>query len=347
MRNWKNTILNQTATMQEAIEVLNNEALRIVMVVDQDDRLVGTITDGDIRRALLKHQTMDARLSEFMYTTPTVAHRAESRDEIFIKMHSLDLLQIPIIDEDGAVAGLETLQHLIEKRRYDNPVFLMAGGFGKRLRPLTEHTPKPMLNVGSKPILETILEQFIEAGFHNFYISTHYKADIIHAHFGDGSGWDVNIHYVHEDEPLGTAGALGLLPSDLPDLPIIMMNGDLLTKVDFLELLSFHKEHDAVATMCVREYDFQVPYGVISADEHKITSIVEKPVQKFFVNAGVYVLNPLLLNEVDRESYLDMPHLLSNKIDQEKLVSMFPLHEYWLDIGQMEEYERANREIIE
>lgn len=341
MYDWKKTILKQTARMHEAIDVLNNEALRIVLVVNKDEKLVGSITDGDIRRGLLRHLNMDTTLSEFMFTQPTIAHVTESREQILSKMHKLDLLQIPIVDENYKVVGLETLQHLLEKKRNDNLIFLMAGGFGKRLRPLTEHTPKPMLNVGSKPILETIIEQFIDAGFHNFYISTHYRAEILHAHFGDGSDWNVSIQYVHEKEPLGTAGALGLLPKDLPDLPILMMNGDLLTKVDFQELLTFHIAHGGDATMCVREYDFQVPYGVIQADEHRITSITEKPIQKFFINAGIYVLNPSIIDSNDGGVYLDMPHLLSEKINNNGQVNMFPLHEYWLDIGQMEQFEQA------
>nr|MCS5609991.1 sugar phosphate nucleotidyltransferase [Candidatus Poribacteria bacterium] len=239
---WKKIILKQSATMQEAIQVLNNESLRIVLVGDDDQKLVGTITDGDIRRGLLRHLTMNATLSEFMFTQPTVASVTDNRDQILLKMQELDLLQIPIVDESGKVVGLETLHHLIIKKEYDNPVFLMAGGFGKRLRPLTEHIPKPMLNIGSKPILETILEQFIDAGFHNFYISTHYKAEIFQAHFGDGSDWGVSINYINEEEPLGTAGALGLLPKEILNLPILVMNGDLLTKVDFQELLTFHAE---------------------------------------------------------------------------------------------------------
>ena len=338
---WKKIILKQSATMQEAIQVLNNESLRIVLVGDDDQKLVGTITDGDIRRGLLRHLTMNTALSEFMFTQPTIASVTDDPNQILLKMQELDLLQIPIVDESGKVVGLETLQHLLTKKQYDNPVFLMAGGFGKRLRPLTEDTPKPMLYVGSKPILETILEQFIDAGFHNFYISTHYKAEILQAHFGDGSDWGVSINYIHEEKPLGTAGALGLLPKEGSDLPILVMNGDLLTKVDFQELLFFHSENGGDATMCVREYDFQVPYGVIQAEEHRITSIVEKPVHKFFINAGIYVLNPDSLNTIDGKSYLDMPHLLSEKINGNRQVNMFPLHEYWLDVGQVEEFEKA------
>ena len=333
--------------MQEAIEVLNNESLRIVLVGDDDQKLVGTVTDGDIRRGLLRHLTMNAALSEFMSTQPTVASVTDDRDQILLKMQELDLLQIPIVDESGKIVGLETIHHLLAKKQYDNPVFLMAGGFGKRLRPLTEHTPKPMLYVGSKPILETILEQFINAGFHNFYISTHFKAEILQAHFGDGSDWGVSINYIHEEKPLGTAGALGLLPKEACDLPILLMNGDLLTKVDFQELLSFHAENGGDATMCVREYDFQVPYGVIQAEEHRITSIVEKPVHKFFINAGIYVLNPDAINGIDGRSYLDMPSLLNEKINGNRLVNMFPLHEYWLDVGRVDEFEKAQLDFQE
>ena len=349
MYDWKNTILNQSATMQEAIQVLNDEALRIVLVVDGYQKLVGTVTDGDIRRALLRHLTMETVLSEFMFTQPTVASVNDDRNQILLDMKKLDLLQIPIVDESDKVVGLETLYSLIEKKQYDNPVVLMAGGVGKRLWPLTEQTPKPMLHVGSKPILETILNQFIDAGFHHFFISTHYKAEIIEAYFGDGSDWGVSIQYIHEEQPLGTAGALGLLPKDLPDLPIILMNGDLLTKVNFQELLSFHTKHGSDATMCVREYDFQVPYGVIQAEKHRITSIIEKPVHKFFINAGIYMLNPDVFNTIDGKSYIDMPHLLNERIGRNKQVNIFPLHEYWLDIGQIEHLERAqldSQEII-
>ncbi len=347
MYNWKKTLLNQSAPMQQAIEVLNNESLRIVLVVDDEQKLVGTVTDGDIRRALLRHLTLEAVLSEFMFTQPTVASVTDDHNQILLKMQEFDLLQIPIVDEFGKVGGLETLQHLHEKKQYDNPVVLMAGGFGRRLRPLTEHTPKSMLNVGSKPILETILDQFIGAGFYRFFISTHYKAQHLQKHFGDGSDWGVSIEYIHEDEPLGTAGALGLLPKNIPGLPVLLMNGDLLTKVDFQELLSFHVEHGGEATMCVREYVFQVPYGVIQAEEHRITSIVEKPVHKYFINAGIYVLNPSILNTIDGKSCLDMPHLLIENINGNKQVNMFPLHEYWLDIGQMKQYEQAQVEIRE
>ena len=342
---WEKILLNPNDTLSKAITVLDEGGMRIALVVDKAGKLQGTITDGDIRRALLRHLGMDALVTEVMQQNPTTALETDDYETLLAIMKSKDLLHMPVLDSDGCIVSLETLQHLLNSEKLDNPVFLMAGGFGKRLSPLTNDIPKPLLKVGSKPILETILTQFIEHGFHNFFISTHYKADMVQKHFGDGSQWGVNIQYVHEDEPLGTAGAIGLLPDDLPNLPIIMMNGDLLTKVKFEQLLKFHNEHDGVATMCVREYDFQVPYGVIESDGLRIKSIVEKPIHNFFVNAGIYVLSPQLAKQVDGYNYLDMPHLIQEKIKDGEMVNMFPVHEYWLDIGRMEDYENAQVDV--
>jgi len=343
LKEWNELLLKPSDTLETAIQRLHAGGKRISLVVDENRKLLGTVTDGDIRRSLIKHVTMDCSVTEVMNNTPSTALASESSDLIMSKMKRRDLLSIPLVDNYGILVGLETLQHLLEKRRYDNPVFIMAGGFGTRLHPLTEKKPKPLLNIGNRPILETIIKQFIEAGFHNFYISTHYKAEMIRDHFGDGSSMDVNIEYLHEEKPLGTAGSLGLLPGSMSDLPIIMMNGDLLTKVNFEHLLDFHQEQTSLATMCVREYDFQVPYGVVEIKEQHVTTIVEKPVQKFFVNAGIYVLDQKLINKIDGKSYLDMPNLLEAQIENGQKVSVFPIHEYWLDIGRMEEYESAHQ----
>lgn len=347
MHEWKNTVLKSNDTLEKAILVLEQEALGIVMVSDEQSRLIGTVTDGDVRRALIDHKSMSTRLSKVMYDRPSSSLLGDSKDNILSLMKDRNLIQIPVVDENNIIVGLELLQNCIHgkpiSRIRDNPVFLMAGGFGKRLRPLTNDTPKPLLKVGPKPILETILTQFINAGFHEFYISTHYKAEMVREHFGDGNKWNVRIQYVHEDQPLGTAGALGLLPKGLSDdLPVIVMNGDLLTKVNFNHLLDFHNDHSGIATMCAREYSVQVPYGVIQANSQRITSIVEKPMHKFFVNAGIYVLNSELFKNVCGTTYLDMPHLLEQQIENGAKVNFFPLHEYWLDIGQLNDFHTAN-----
>ena len=345
MFDWKKILLNPETSLESSIRVLHEGGYRIALVVDEQDKLIGTLTDGDVRRALIQHYPMKGPIEGVMNIKPVTAKKIDTGKSVLEAMKNQGLLHMPIVDDDDILIGLETLQGLIKKPTYDNPIFLMAGGFGTRLQPLTNKTPKPLLNVGEKPILETILLQFVESGFHNFFISTHYKAEMIRNHFGDGSRWGVSIQYIHEDKPLGTAGSLGLLPKDMADLPIIMMNGDLLTRVDFEALLDFHNNNNCIATMCVREYDFQVPYGVVKSIDNKISSIVEKPIHSFFVNAGIYVLNKDIIRAIDGTSYLDMPHLLGENIENGEVINMFPIHEYWLDIGQKDQYILANQEI--
>ncbi|MEH6469996.1 MAG: nucleotidyltransferase family protein [Halopseudomonas sp.] len=340
---WHKALVTPATSIQETIKVIDKEALRIALVVDEQQQLKGVVTDGDIRRALLQHIPLGNAVSEIMNPNPKSVSINDSKARILAAMERDKLLQIPILD-GGVLVGLETLQHLLQRTRYDNPVFLMAGGFGTRLKPLTDNCPKPLLKVGGKAILETILESFVEAGFHRFYISTHYMPEMIQSHFGDGSKWNVTIEYVHEEEPLGTGGALGLLPDNIPQLPLIMMNGDVLTKVDFEQLLDYHLKQKSLATMCVQEYSYQVPYGVIQGRGNQILSMEEKPVHKFFVNAGIYVIDPILIQSVPENQRIDMPTLLEQQIAAEKSVTMFPLHEYWLDIGKMPDFEQAQHD---
>lgn len=346
MKKWQNILIRPDLPLEEAISVLDKGGLRIALIVADDQRLLGTLTDGDIRRALLKHVRLDAPVKEVMCATPHVAEVGWPKDKILSVMEDLELLQIPLLDTQGRVMGLETLHGLMERRTVENPVFLMAGGFGTRLQPLTNDCPKPLLKVGDKPILELILESLANAGFYRFFISTHYLPEMIREHFGDGSQWGVNIEYVHEEEPLGTGGALGLLPKEQIDCPLIMMNGDLLTTVNYRGLLDFHLEHSSVATMCVREYEHRVPYGVVQTDGTYIQSMEEKPVQKCFINAGIYVVSPELLHAVGSSERIDMPSLLEKQIEQNRKVTMFPVHEYWLDIGKMDDFRRAQEEVV-
>ncbi|WP_439146011.1 nucleotidyltransferase family protein [Vibrio sp.] len=342
---WNNVLIKPGNTIRDALEIINNEALRVVLVVDEQQSLLGVVTDGDIRRGLLNNLSLTSEVTQVMNGSPLTADANTSRDDLIALMESNDILSIPLLDS-GKVVGLETLHGMLSKPVYQNPVFLMAGGFGTRLRPLTDTCPKPMLSIGNKPILETVIRSFIKAGFVNFYISTHYMPEQIEQHFGDGSDLGVNITYVYEESPLGTGGALGLLPKDLPqDLPLIMMNGDVLTKVDFQRLLNFHIENQADATMCVREYDYQIPYGVINGEGNKITSMVEKPIQRFFVNAGIYVVSPRVIQSVPENHHIDMPTLLEEHMVERENILMFPIHEYWLDIGRMDDFNRAQADI--
>lgn len=343
---WEKTLISPQSSIKHALEIIDHQAMRVALVVDQERRLLGIVSDGDIRRGLLNDLSLSNEVAEVMNTNPTTVMEGVSKDELIHLMERKSILSLPVIDESRKVIGLETLHAALLKPKHQNPVFIMAGGFGTRLRPLTDTCPKPMLKVGDRPILETLLRSFMKAGFVNFYISTHYLPEQIRDHFGDGTNMDINITYVHEEEPLGTGGALGLLPKDLPQgMPLIMINGDVLTTVDFQRLLEFHLEHDADATMCVREYDYQIPYGVINGDGNKITSMVEKPVQRFFVNAGIYVVSPVVFRSVSRNQYIDMPTLLERHMCDRQNVLMFPIHEYWLDIGRMDDFKRAQVDI--
>jgi NDP-sugar pyrophosphorylase family protein len=275
-----------------------------------------------------------------MNCRPNIASKQESKESLLARMKLTGLHQIPLVNEAHKIVGLEIIDYLIVPAKYDNWVVLMAGGLGTRLRPLTEDMPKPLLRIGGRPILETILENFVEAGFRRFFIAINYKGELIERYFGDGSRWGVELCYLQEKQILGTAGPLGLLP-EKPSLPVVVMNGDILTKVNFKQLLDFHAEHGAQATMCVREYNYQVPYGVVKMDRHRLVTIEEKPVQRFFVNAGVYVLCPDVLDFIPFGSPCDMPDLFKKLITEQRETAVFPIREYWLDIGRMDDFEQA------
>ncbi|OBT10103.1 alcohol dehydrogenase [Vibrio sp. UCD-FRSSP16_10] len=344
---WQKTLITELSTIKQALEIINSEALRVAVVVDKDKKLLGMVTDGDIRRGLLNNLTLADPVVKIMNTNPIAALEGTSKEQLVDLMDKKQILSIPLLNENGVILGLETLHSAMRKECRQNPVFIMAGGFGTRLKPLTDNCPKPMLKIGGKPILETVINSFVKAGFVNFYISTHYMPEQIENYFGDGSNRGINIEYVYEEQPLGTGGALGLLPNNLSDdLPLIMINGDVLTKVNFSRLLEFHLDNNADATMCVREYDYQIPYGVINGEGNKITSMVEKPVQRFFINAGIYVVSPKIFKSVPRNHKVDMPTLLEQQMEKDSDVLMFPIHEYWLDIGRMDDFNRAQSDIL-
>jgi dTDP-glucose pyrophosphorylase len=343
MEYWKKTLIPLNSTFKKAIYTIDNSGLQIGLVVDDKGILKGTITDGDIRRAVIKGISLDESVTSIMNKSPETAHIDDSRSDIISLMKRLVLRQIPIVDEDGKVLDLEVLMELLNPQPKDNLVVLMAGGLGKRLRPLTDDCPKPLLKIGNKPILETILENFIEYGFRRFAITVNYKAKKIIDYFGNGERWGVSIDFINEKKALGTAGALSLL-NEIPTKPIIVMNGDLLTKVNFDNLIDFHNASKAQGTMCVREYDFQVPYGVVELDDNIIRRIEEKPVHRFFVNAGIYILEPESLKLIPRNTYFDMPVLFKELLAKNYKTSAFPITEYWLDIGQINDFHKANGE---
>ncbi len=341
---WKDTLVSPDTPILEAVRIMDETAAQICLVIDSGGKLLGTVTDGDIRRGILKSLPLSEPVTKLMNPKPQVTSEDESRDARIQMMTRLSVHQIPIVDGTGCVVGLETLEGLIAREaEHDNWVVLMAGGIGSRLRPLTEQTPKPLLEVGGRPLLETILKSFVKHGFRRFYISVNYMSGLFRDHFGDGEPWGVEIRYLDEDKPLGTAGPLGLI-GEVPSQPLLVMNGDLLTKVNFAQFLNYHRESGADATMGVREYDFQVPFGVVQLDGHQIKDIEEKPVHRFFINAGMYVIDASVLGMVEKNVYLDMPDLFRRLRTEGKETTAFPVREYWMDIGRIDDLDQAKKE---
>lgn len=322
---------------------MNESAKQILLVVDNTGKMIGTLNDGDIRRGFLGGISLEDEIEKVYFKNPIVASIYDTKESIIRLAAAKKIHQIPLVDSDGKLVGLDILDELVAQKKKSNKVVLMVGGLGTRLRPLTENTPKPMLMVGNKPILQTIVEKFAEYGFVNIVMCVNYKSHVIQEHFGDGSLFGVNIEYILEEKRMGTAGALSLL-KEVPNEPFFVMNGDLLTNVNFEHLYHYHLANNSMATMCVREYSFQVPYGVVSLEEGKIISIKEKPMQKFFVSAGIYMFNPEAIAYIEKDTFFDMPTLFEKFIEKGKNTLSFLIREYWLDIGRIEEYERAKNE---
>ncbi|MEK4885938.1 nucleotidyltransferase family protein [Bacillus sp. FSL W8-0223] len=346
MRNWKELLVPPSTSIIETMKNIDNTAAQIALVVDDDFRLLGTVTDGDIRRGILRGISLDDRVTKVMNKNPITMKKGTSKQAIKKIFQEKKLRQLPILNKNNQVVDVIFSDVLFDSLSFDNWVVLMAGGLGTRLLPLTENIPKPMLTVGTKPILQTILESFIEHGFHRFYFSVNYKREIIKDYFGNGLEWGVTIQYLDENQRLGTAGALSLF-TEKPTKPIIVMNGDILTKINFQQLLQFHEESESMATMCVREYQLQIPYGVVRTEGTRLCSIEEKPIERHFVNAGIYVLNPEVLNYIPENQYFDMPSLFELLIKRQEKTNVFPIREYWLDIGKIPDFEKANLEFSE
>lgn len=339
----KPLIIYADTSIREALGAINLSKRQIALVVDADGRLVATVTDGDVRRGILNGVDLDGPVSQVMHTTPTTVTQGAPNAEARRLIRERKLQHVPVVDDDGRLVDLATVSDLFGVTPKNTRVVLMAGGLGTRLRPLTEKVPKPMLTVGGKPLLEQILGVFADQGFWKISISVNYRREIVQDYFGDGAKFGVDIDYIEEDQAMGTAGALSLLKT-VPDAPFIVMNGDLLVSLQFADLLAFHSDLGASGTMVVREYEHQIPYGVVRSVNNLMTGIEEKPVERYFVNGGIYVLSPSALDQVEPGKPLDMPSLLTRLQGAQQKVGVFPLRDYWRDIGQMDDLEAARSE---
>jgi dTDP-glucose pyrophosphorylase len=335
-----------SASIRQALLHIDRGQQGMALVVDEGGRLIGTITDGDVRRAVLAGMDLNLSVAELLkrkpgtpHASPTTAPAGTERSELLRLMRERRIRHVPLLDDEGRVDELATLDELVPEEAEPMHAVIMAGGCGERLRPLTEDLPKPMLPVGGRPLMEQVIGQLRDAGVRRVCVSTHYKAEKITKHFGDGRDFGVEISYLTEDQPLGTAGALSLMTPTQE--PLLVVNGDVLTRVDFRAMLKFHREHRAHLTVGVRQYGLCVPYGVVEHDGALVTSIREKPLLQFLVNAGIYLLEPEAHRHIPCGQRFDMTDLIPRLLDSRLTVVSFPIVEYWVDIGEHAEYARA------
>lgn len=342
--NWRRAILQPDATIQQAIRNLNEVAIQIILVVDANGELEGTVSDGDIRRGLLKGMELSAPIRSIVNIHPLVVRPGLERDLVMQLMAANRVRQIPVVDKHNVLIGLHLWDEIMSPRVRENVMVIMAGGLGTRLRPHTETSPKPMLLVAGKPMLEHIIERAKLEGFHRIMIAIHYLGHMIEDYFGDGVRLGVKIDYLREEAPLGTAGALSLL-DPLPDLPFVVTNGDVITDIRYGELLDFHDRQGAAATMAVRQHEWQHPFGVVQMKGTEIIGFEEKPITRTHINAGVYALDPNALDPLQRDTHCDMPTLFERLQRLGHRTVAYPMHEPWLDVGRPSDLLAANQAI--
>lgn len=341
---WRKAILPLDSTLRDAISNMNMSSLRIVLVVNARDELEGTISDGDIRSGLLKGLDIDSPIETVIHRGALVVPLNMIRDMVLQLMVANKIQQIPVVDEQQRIIGLHVWDEITMPPPRSNRMVIMAGGKGTRLRPFTENCPKPLVTVAGKPMLEYIIERGVHEGFTDFVLAVHYLGHMIEEYFGDGSNFGVRIEYLREDSPLGTAGALSLI-QPRPDEPFVVINGDVVTDIRYGDLLDFHIRHEASATMAVRTHEWQHPYGVVQTRGIDITGFEEKPVARSHINAGVYVLSPYSLDELERGVSCDMPTLFERLQARSLRTVVYPMHEQWLDVGRPDDLEKAHHAV--
>ena len=344
IQNLADLSVSPNASLLDTIAAISKGTKQIALVIDDAGVLLGTVTDGDIRRGLLRGLDMKALVTEVMNPNPTTANLGDDAQTVMVEQLSRMIHSVPVIDAAGKVVGLFTDADLVTPDEISTPVVLMAGGKGVRLYPLTKDVPKPMLKIGDMPIIEIILRKLKAQGFKNVYISVNYLGNVIEDHIKDGAWLGLNVTYLRESQPLGTAGALGQLDGVLNE-PFIVMNSDLLTNCDFRQVIRFHKKTGAKGTLGVREYSFQIPYGVVNISGTEVESISEKPLHRSMVSAGIYALDPWALSLIPADEYCDMPTLLDKIKAAGEKVSAFPIHESWLDIGRHDDLNDARNNV--
>ncbi|PCI02470.1 MAG: alcohol dehydrogenase [Hyphomicrobiales bacterium] len=327
--------------MRAAIEAIDSSGLKIAIIVDTNRQLLGMVTDGDIRRTLLTGRGLETPICEFMNTTPHTAFIGSERSVLLSRLRQEQILHMPLVDSEGVVHDLAYLPMLEQQPNRENEVVIMAGGLGTRLQPLTEKIPKPLVSVGGRPLIDTIIDRLVSQGLTQITLCVNYLGHLLKEHLGDGSRYGANVMFVHENKRMGTAGALSLLERR-PKVPFFVMNGDILTSVDLMAMHDFHQESGAKATMAVNNFSHEVPFGVVELSGKRITSLREKPQYNYLVNAGIYLFDPEVLDYMPSDEFYEMNSFFDRLIEVNVPVVAFPLREHWLDIGRPDDLERAN-----
>ncbi len=336
--------LTASATVHECIAMIDRNRQGIALIVNGDGKLAGTITDGDIRRFILAGHSLDETAGSMMWTSPMTVPVGTTRAEILAMMNNSHIRNIPVLDKDDRLHDLVNLSDLVSGTDDEQIAFIMAGGEGKRLRPITTKIPKPLIKVGNKPIIANIIDGFHAAGIVNIFISVNYKSDIIQDYLARNFNHDLKLTCLKEKIRLGTAGALTLLPK-APTKPFIVINGDIITRTNFGRLLEFHNQHRCVMTVAATQYMLKIPYGVLELESHYLLGVKEKPEQKFLCNAGIYVINPEVLSFIPKDTRFDMTELIRELVSRGLPLTTFPIREYWIDIGQIEELNKARTDM--
>ena len=336
-------MIQSGATLREAMQAIDQGACEIALVVDRHRKLLGTVTDGNIRRAILAGADLGQPVAPVMKRKFIAVAEGSSRSEALDLMRARVLRQIPILDRSGRLVGLHLMREMIGADPKENWAVVMAGGRGERLRPITDHTPKPMIRVAGRPILERIVLHLVGHGVRTIYLAVNYKSQMIEKHFGDGREFGCSIAYLRETEPLGTGGALSLLPRRVV-LPLLVLNGDLVTQVNISDLLHQHRRQGNRITVGVHEHFYTVPFGVVKERRGRITEVLEKPTASWLVNAGIYVLEPALIHRIPKGHEFPLPALLEDALDRRERVGTFGIKEEWMDIGLPMELKKARGE---
>lgn len=336
-------IISMDSSIGDAILNLEETGLQITIIADNNSTLLGVITDGDIRRSFINGYNLESSVTKIMTSSPLVVDSSVQRNEANRIMNEHKIKHIPVVDKENRIVDIFKLDDFYEGRQYENSILIMAGGFGKRLMPHTKDCPKPMLPIKGKPMLEHIIVRASSQGFNNFIVSVFYLADQIKDYFKNGETWGVNISYIQEETPLGTAGALSLISAKQTN-PIIITNGDLLSDINYGDLLDHHYKLNSDATMVVKEHEIQNPFGVVNVNEYIINSFEEKPVYRSLINAGIYVLNPDMLNFLEQNVHCDMPTLFKRIINNDHKASVFQMHESWIDVGRPDDLNLASKD---